>query len=189
MSAAHLGAKRIVLSDFVAALLQNLSAAVEVNCKELLKERRIAVKHLDWSPTSDHDPEVQANEKFDMIFGTDILYERDFADWIPNVLTIYLLQRSRCREREQQDDVIDFSTAAGVFSCPTREISILSAFVNNLQTKLGMVVQVFSGIKACDNLTAHLLRSSRLEVTRESASSVRIHTDCDDNCLIILCWW
>lgn len=167
--ASLLGANRTVLSDSIHELLKSLERNAKHNCWKAYKERKISVKYLDWNPNSTNPPletptlsqrtfNHVKNEKFDIIIGADILYEFEFAEWLPAVIVSHLNAPSRGTRRSdyksleiqpelsandgktgQPATVGDESTFASVLNCaaifvsPTRDMRILNHFVNKLQ--------------------------------------------------------
>lgn len=135
-AAAKLGAKEVVLSDFEAPLLEALRDSVEKNgCSE----ETTKVRWLDWradGATSSSDEVVGASSKktktsllkppehfleleekdtYDVILGSDCLYESHHAALLPKVINkrLSLSSEARCRllgavrNREMLDALIE----------------------------------------------------------------------------------
>ncbi len=113
-AAAKLGAKEVVLSDFEAPLLEALEESVKRN--ELVgkegEEKTTKVRWLDWradgageegTPTTSKPPDgflaLEKEDAYDIILGSDCLYESHHAALLPKVIKrrLSLCPNSRCR--------------------------------------------------------------------------------------------
>ena len=114
LAAAKLGAKEVVLSDFEAPLLEALEESVKRN--ELVgkegEEKTTKVRWLDWradgaveegTPTTSKPPDgflaLEKEDVYDIILGSDCLYESHHAALLPKVIKrrLSLFPNSRCR--------------------------------------------------------------------------------------------
>jgi len=114
LAAAKLGAKEVVLSDFEAPLLEALEESVKRN--ELVgkegEEKTTKVRWLDWradgaveegTPTTSKPPDgflaLEKEDAYDIILGSDCLYESHHAALLPKVIKrrLSLCPNSRCR--------------------------------------------------------------------------------------------
>ena len=114
LAAAKLGAKEVVLSDFEAPLLEALEESVKRN--ELVgkegEEKTTKVRWLDWradgaveegTPTTSKPPDgflaLEKEDAYDIILGSDCLYESHHAALLPKVIKrrLSLFPNSRCR--------------------------------------------------------------------------------------------
>ena len=113
LAAAKLGAKEVVLSDFEAPLLEALEESVKRN--ELVgkegEEKTTKVRWLDWradgagegTPTTSKPPDgflaLEKEDVYDIILGSDCLYESHHAALLPKVIKrrLSLCPNSRCR--------------------------------------------------------------------------------------------
>ena len=120
-AAAKLGAKEVVLSDFEAPLLEALAESVERNGSE----KTTKVRWLDWradgaSNTEKTEPPdaflaLEKEDTYDIILGSDCLYESHHATLLPKVINKRLSSspNSRCRllgavrNREMLDQLIE----------------------------------------------------------------------------------
>ena len=120
-AAAKLGAKEVVLSDFEAPLLEALTESVEMN----RSEKTTKVRWLDWradgaSNTEKTEPPdaflaLEKEDTYDIILGSDCLYESHHATLLPKVINKRLSSspNSRCRllgavrNREMLDQLIE----------------------------------------------------------------------------------
>ena len=120
-AAAKLGAKEVVLSDFEAPLLEALTESVEMN----RSEKTTKVRWLDWradgaSNTEKTEPPdaflaLEKEDTYDIILGSDCLYESHHATLLPKVISKRLSSspNSRCRllgavrNREMLDQLIE----------------------------------------------------------------------------------
>ena len=120
-AAAKLGAKEVVLSDFEAPLLEALAESVERNGSE----KTTKVRWLDWradgaSNTEKTEPPdaflaLEKEDTYDIILGSDCLYESHHATLLPKVINKRLASspNSRCRllgavrNREMLDQLIE----------------------------------------------------------------------------------
>ena len=120
-AAAKLGAKEVVLSDFEAPLLEALAESVERNGSE----KTTKVRWLDWradgaSNTEKTEPPdaflaLEKEDTYDIILGSDCLYESHHATLLPKVINKRLAPspNSRCRllgavrNREMLDQLIE----------------------------------------------------------------------------------
>ena len=120
-AAAKLGAKEVVLSDFEAPLLEALTESVEMN----RSEKTTKVRWLDWradgaSNTEKTEPPdaflaLEKEDTYDIILGSDCLYESHHATLLPKVINKRLASspNSRCRllgavrNREMLDQLIE----------------------------------------------------------------------------------
>jgi len=113
LTAAKLSAKEVVLSDFEAPLLEALEESVKRN--ELVgkegEEKTTKVRWLDWradgagegTPTTSKPPDgflaLEKEDVYDIILGSDCLYESHHAALLPKVIKrrLSLCPNSRCR--------------------------------------------------------------------------------------------
>jgi len=120
-AAAKLGAKEVVLSDFEAPLLEALAESVERNGSE----KTTKVRWLDWradgaSNTEKTEPPdaflaLEKEDTYDIILGSDCLYESHHATLLPKVINKRLSSspNARCRllgavrNREMLDQLIE----------------------------------------------------------------------------------
>ena len=120
-AAAKLGAKEVVLSDFEAPLLEALTESVEMN----RSEKTTKVRWLDWradgaSNTEKTEPPdaflaLEKEDTYDIILGSDCLYESHHATLLPKVINKRLSSspNARCRllgavrNREMLDQLIE----------------------------------------------------------------------------------
>ena len=120
-AAAKLGAKEVVLSDFEAPLLEALTESVERNGSE----KTTKVRWLDWradgaSNTEKTEPPdaflaLEKEDTYDIILGSDCLYESHHASLLPKVINKRLSSspNARCRllgavrNREMLDQLIE----------------------------------------------------------------------------------
>ena len=120
-AAAKLGAKEVVLSDFEAPLLEALTESVERNGSE----KTTKVRWLDWradgaSNTEKTEPPdaflaLEKEDTYDIILGSDCLYESHHATLLPKVINKRLSSspNARCRllgavrNREMLDQLIE----------------------------------------------------------------------------------
>lgn len=105
--AAQQGAAAVVLTDNVPAVLDNLRACIHLNGaadEKRWDDGAMHVRHLDWEESlhpgsaananactpsrhGDGAPKVAMDDTFDVILGTDVLYEPDMASLVAAVLT------------------------------------------------------------------------------------------------------
>ena len=120
-AAAKLGAKEVVLSDFEAPLLQALTESVERNGSE----KTTKVRWLDWRADGASNTEkteqpdaflaLEKEDTYDIILGSDCLYESHHATLLPKVINKRLSSspNARCRllgavrNREMLDQLIE----------------------------------------------------------------------------------
>ena len=129
LTAAKLGAKEVVLSDFEAPLLEALEESVKRN--ELVgkegEEKTTKVRWLDWradgagegTPTTSKPPDgflaLEKEDVYDIILGSDCLYESHHAALLPKVIKrrLSLFPNSRCRllgavrNRDMLDELLE----------------------------------------------------------------------------------
>lgn len=190
---AQLGAARVVLSDYLPALLDCLQRGAELNCPVHVERRVVGVRMLDWAegaacvdrsraagggdavstscaPGEGSHRELRrvGGERFDVIIGADILYEPEYAHWLPRVVTAHLRARAADCPRERP---------SCLFVAPTRTLSILTVFVNNLY-QAGLRVHVVS---AAD---------PRRPVLRRDGPGRALELDAEEgtDCLLIFGW-
>lgn len=85
----------IVATDFYSSVLRNLQDNIDLNLpsKGSLSSPVSLTSHfLDWSLFPSSEPELPFNEPFDIVVGTDIVYEAQHAVWIKACL-VKLLRR------------------------------------------------------------------------------------------------
>jgi ribosomal protein L11 methylase PrmA len=120
-AAAKLGAKEVVLSDFETPLLEALTESVERNGSK----KTTKVRWLDWradgaSNTEKTEPPdaflaLEKEDTYDIILGSDCLYESHHASLLPKVINKRLSSspNARCRllgavrNREMLDQLIE----------------------------------------------------------------------------------
>ena len=120
-AAAKLGAKEVVLSDFEAPLLEALTESVERNGSE----KTTKVRWLDWRADGASNTEkteqpdaflaLEKEDTYDIILGSDCLYESHHATLLPKVINKRLSSspNARCRllgavrNREMLDQLIE----------------------------------------------------------------------------------
>ena len=74
------------------------------------------------------------NETFDIILGTDLLYEKDSAELIPLLLLKHLQYKNPCvHSNEVYERTCTTETSVAIFVSPTRDLSILNLFINNIK--------------------------------------------------------
>ena len=90
----------VVLTDFHPSVLQNLRRNVEANFPESLPEHvHVTSTQLDWSKFPNGGTASNNFGTFDLIVGSDIIYEEEHAIWVkaclelllPNSAIFYLL--------------------------------------------------------------------------------------------------
>ncbi len=126
-AAAKLGAKEVVLSDFEAPLLEALTESVERNGSE----KTTKVRWLDWRADGASNKEkteppetflaLEKEDTYDIILGSDCLYESHHAFLLPKVINkrLSLSPKARCRllgavrNREMLDQLIENFRACG----------------------------------------------------------------------------
>lgn len=92
--AAQLGAQRTVLTDCLPGLLDALAANVTLNQTH---DASVCVRHLDWSDDAAEDASpspaherLPHDEAFDVVIGSDVMYEHEHAAALPSVLARHL---------------------------------------------------------------------------------------------------
>lgn len=103
------GARETVLSDCFAGLLETLAENISLNAEPGSDEQScwaprvsvggggsLAARHLAWGEDAAADdeageaPRLAADEQFDVIVGSDVMYEMEHAEQLPRVLARHL---------------------------------------------------------------------------------------------------
>ncbi|KAI0079424.1 hypothetical protein K474DRAFT_1770329 [Panus rudis PR-1116 ss-1] len=84
----------VIASDFHPTVLANLRRNVRDNVS-MESSCSIGVHFLDWSQFPQSTPSPPFDAAFDIIFGADIIYEAEHAEWIRNCLRLLLRKPSR----------------------------------------------------------------------------------------------
>eukprot|EP00048_Salpingoeca_helianthica_P018234 m.241321 g.241321 ORF g.241321 m.241321 type:complete len:328 (+) comp24270_c0_seq1:163-1146(+) len=194
-----LGARRVVLSDYMPELLRTLDSAARLNCAAQVRERILRVKFLDWAegaakmdrsrgagggnvaPMSQGEFPSVGGEKFDFIFAADVLYEPEYADWLPRVIA------KHSTHTPTQD--CSPATCAFMTIAPTRDMAIMTAFTNNLRAT-GMHVRVTSATEPEANRECIMRWPGADPQTPERPGQpCTLAAEEGEDCLIIQGWW
>jgi hypothetical protein len=196
LAAAKLGARRMVISDYMPELLRTLDKASQLNCPAQVRERILRVKFLDWAqgaakldrsrgagslggvaPIAQGEFGSVGGEKFDFIFAADVLYEPEYAEWLPHIIAKH---STRQPSHENTPATCAFMTIA-----PTRDMTIMTSFTNNLRAT-GMRVEVTSAAVAEPDRECLMRWPSNADRTTKPCS---LAAEEGEDCLIIQGWW
>ena len=128
------------------------------------------------APEDPNEFQALGGEKFDVIISADVMYEPEFAVWLP-------LLANRCALLYPRSKIGDMSTVCFLTSAPTREMGILNALVNNL-AGLGFGVTVISATERSSKEAPNLCHQQS-----PSDESLVIDAVEGEDCLIVKAWW
>ena len=179
------------MSDCMLELLRSLHACAALNSPDMVATRQMQARMVDWSleannengPLSsapagsgasamnDGEFRTLGGEQFDLVIASDILYEDNFASWIPRLV------RRRSRPRVDSRDI---GSLAFVCVSPPRDLNILNAFTNNL-VREGFHVKVVSATDAS---------RPRSDIRQKDGVLGRWYLNAKEgaDCCIFLCW-
>jgi len=80
--------KRVIISDYKEAILDNIRQNVKLNEMEDLSNVRVTI--FDFEKASESPSTVNEEDKADVVLGSDIIYGLHLAEWVPRALDAVL---------------------------------------------------------------------------------------------------
>lgn len=130
ITAAKLGAKAVVLTDYVPAIVSNARFNAKLNsCGE-----SVSACHLDWRAVAQQGSAGELTAGFDVVIASDCIYEEEHAELVPLVASLLMRKNPSARffaaspapvnGREQRAGIEAFPRALAAlgFACSRHEL-------------------------------------------------------------------